>query len=123
MAAFRSVLNVLVLDTLKRGKAVGVGGLSCELLCCASEEALYVLFEAIREDLKYGAISGDWKRVLYVLLPKPGNDPALVCERPEIALMAVDLKLVMQMIRWSSTHRTAGWHAVCCMLKQAGWLV
>lgn len=51
-------------------------------------------------DLRGEAFPESWRRVIYVLLTKPlPNNPALISERREIALMAQDMKLVMHMVR------------------------
>jgi hypothetical protein len=64
-----------VIDSMRKGKAVGAGGLSSELLKCATSEVLRTLYDAIIADVRSGRLSGDWQKVIYVLLPKgaPNN--------------------------------------------------
>ena len=51
-------------------------------------------------DVGAGRIANNWRRVLYALLKKPApNDPCLVSERREIALMAQDMKLLLKRVR------------------------
>eukprot|EP00966_Prymnesium_polylepis_P284118 6563352-Prymnesium_polylepis.1 len=50
-------------------------------------------------DLENGQLSGDWKRVLYALIPKDGCHPNIPSEWREIALMPQDLKICLQMVR------------------------
>ena len=51
-------------------------------------------------DVGVKRVADDWRRVLYALLRKPApNNPKLVGERWEIALMAQDMKLLLTMVR------------------------
>ena len=51
------------------------------------------------QDLAVGKMPSNWHSVLYALVVKPlPNNPALVCGRREIALMAVDMKACLHMV-------------------------
>ena len=79
-------LFVQVLHQMPRGKAVGAGGLSVELLLLAGPTAWKPFYKALMGDLSNGFTPKNWKRVLYVLLVKPyPNDPDLVSQRRDIA--------------------------------------
>ena len=111
-------LFLRVLANMPRGKAVGAGGLSVELLEAAGEEWLGALHAAVLHDLRRGVLAPAWKTVLYALLVKKApNNPECISERREIALMAQELKLVLQMVRWTSFCRLEG-HVDAA---QAGW--
>ena len=108
-----------VLRSMPRGKAVGSGGVSAELIRALGEDAQRDLFHALREDSLSGVLSDDWKRVLYALLPKGyPNDPRKAGDRREIALMAVEMKMLLQMVRKTAytliTSRLA--------IMQVGWI-
>ena len=104
--------------SMHKGKAVGAGGFSIELLSVASEEVLGSLFEALMRDVRSGRVSSDWKRILYVLLRKPGNDHRRLGDLREIALMAQEMKLVLQMVRRVCYCRVAR----RVMHQQVGWV-
>ena len=85
---------------LKRKKSVGAGGFSVELLLEAGAKVQRMFYDVMMADVKAGCIADDWRRVLYALPKKPApNDPCLVSERQEIALMAQDMKLLLKMVR------------------------
>ena len=108
-----------VLHSMPGGKAVGAGGLHAELLWTAGESAQRVFYDALMADLRRGAMPDEWHKVLYALLvkPKPSN-PEVVAERREIALMAHDMKLFLQMVRRISYQRVVG----RVVAEQSGWL-
>ena len=111
-------LFLRVLARMPRGKAVGAGGLSIELLEAAGEGWLQKMHTAVMHDLRRGVLAPSWKTVLYALLVKKApNNPECIGERREIALMAQELKLVLQMVRWTSFCRLEG-HVDA---PQAGW--
>ena len=69
-------------------------------------------------------------RVLYALLKKPApNNPNLVGERREIAMMAQDMKLLLKMVRRECHDRLAdrlinsqmGWHSAALDTPTPGW--
>lgn len=108
-----------VLDRVPRGKAVGAGGFSIELLINADEGTKEAFYNCLIADLKGEVYPEEWHRVIYVLLVKPApSNPALITERREIALMAQDLKLVMHMIRATAYRRITG----RLRFEQCGWL-
>ena len=96
----------------------GAGGFSRELLNGASEEVLRTLFDALMQDVRSGVVSPDWKRVLYVLLNKPGNDNRLASKRRDIALMSQEMKLLLQMVRRVCYTRVAR----RVLHDQVGWV-
>ena len=100
-------------------KAAGAGGFSIQLLKLAPRKVQCVFWRALIRDVTSGNIDADWRRVMYVLLVKPApNDADVVSERREIALMAQEMKLLLQMIRRTCYARVAG-----RMHKSAmGWL-
>ena len=78
-----------VLGNMPSGKAVGAGGFHAELLWQASDEIKRIFYDAMMADLQSQVVPGEWRTVLYALLVKPPpNDPTVVSERREIALMA-----------------------------------
>ena len=108
-----------VLYSMPGGKAVGAGGFHAELLKLSSEAVRRTFFEAMIADLKGHNVPETWRQVLYALLLKPPpNDPDVVGERREIALMAHDMKLLLQMVRRISYQRIVG----RVDSDQAGWL-
>jgi hypothetical protein len=110
---------VQALKRMAAGKAVGAGGLQSEILRTAGTEVQRAMYEACMADLRGGVTPDHWRKVIYVLLIKPPpNDPATVSGRREIALMAQDMKLVMQMVRKASYHRMGGRIA----RQQMGWM-
>ena len=111
-------LFLQVVRSMRKGKAVGAGGFSIELLSGASDEVLRSLYEALICDVRSGVVSSDWKRVLYVLLPKPGNDLREVGQCREIALMAQEMKLLLQMVRRACYCRVAR----RVLHHQVGWV-
>jgi len=108
-----------VLDRVPKGKAVGAGGFSIELLINADEEVKQAFFNCLIADLKGEVYPPEWKRVIYVLLVKPApSNASLISERREIALMAQDMKLIMHMVRATAYRRITG----RLRLEQCGWL-
>ena len=108
-----------VLRRMPKRKGVGASGWSVELLLAADANLRRMFYEAIMADLAGGTIADSWRRVLYVLLVKPApNDARRISERREIALMAQEMKLLLQMVRRVSYARIVGRLAK----EQAGWL-
>jgi hypothetical protein len=108
-----------VLHTMPSGKAVGAGGFHAELLRVAGAPMQRVFYNAMMADLRDERVPEEWKQVLYALLVKGApNNPEVVGERREIALMAHDMKLLLQMVRRVSYQRVCGRLASA----QAGWL-
>jgi hypothetical protein len=90
-------------------KAVGAGGFSIVLLKQAPERVRRVVWEAMVGDATRATFDPDWKRVMYALLVKPlPNRPDLVHQRREIALMAIEMKLLLQCVRRTCYSRVAG---------------
>ena len=107
------------LHAMPSGKAVGEGGFSASLLRAASDEVRQLVYQAIIADLTEGKVSKHWKVVLYALLVKPApNDPDVVSQRREIALMAHDMKLLLQMVKRVCYQRIIG----RISKEQGGWL-
>ena len=107
-----------VLHEMPRGKAAGDGGFTVELLQLASVEVQSAFFEAMISDVRGRVLPRQWHSVLYALLPKPApNDSRVVSENREIALMPVDMKLFLQMVRRATYAKMVGRIAV----EQAGW--
>jgi hypothetical protein len=77
-----------VLGSMPSGKAVGEGGFHAEMLRVAGVEVQRAFYEALMADLRGKRVPKHWRKVIYVLLPKPGNDDSVVSLRREIALMA-----------------------------------
>ena len=100
------------LDTLRNmpaDKAVGKGGFSLLLLELAGREAQLLFYDALMRDIRTGRHPANWRHVLYVLLVKPApNNPELVQQRREIALMPQDFKLFTQMVRRVAYARLTG---------------
>jgi ribonuclease HI len=108
-----------VLKRVPRGKAVGHGGFSIELLINADRGVKEAFYECLMADLRGEVFPESWRRVIYVLLTKPlPNNPALISERREIALMAQDMKLVMHMVRATAYRLITG----RLLPEQCGWL-
>ena len=108
-----------VLNRVPRGKAVGHGGFSIELLIHADRCVKEAFYECLMADLRGEVFPDSWHRVIYVLLTKPlPNNPALISERREIALMAQDMKLVMHMVRATAYRLITG----RLLPEQCGWL-
>ena len=108
-----------VLRKMPKRKGVGSSGWSVELLLAADANLRRMFYEAVMSDLEGKTLADSWKRVLYVLLVKPApNDARRVSERREIALMAQEMKLLLQMVRRVSYARIVGRLA----REQAGWL-
>ena len=94
---------------MPRGKAVGAGGLSMEMLLAAGVDTQRAFYRAMMSDLRGKRVPSEWKTVLYALLVKPApNDPEVVAQRREIALMPQDMKLLLQMVRRASYQRIVG---------------
>lgn len=108
-----------VLYSMPAGKAVGAGGFHAELLRAAGEEVQKAFYRVMMKDLRGLRVPEEWKTVLYALLiKKPPSRPDVVSQRREIALMAHDMKLLLQMVRRVSYQRMVGRLA----MEQAGWL-
>ena len=108
-----------VLKRVPRGKAVGYGGFSIELLIHADREIKKAFYDCLVADLRGGDFPPSWRKVIYVLLTKPPpNNPALISERREIALMAQDMKLIMHMVRATAYRLITG----RLRSEQCGWL-
>lgn len=108
-----------VLFSMPGGKAVGAGGFHIELLRQAGGAAQRAFYDAMIADIREGRrVPAHWRKVLYVLLEKPGNDNSRVDQRREIALMAHDMKMLLQMVRRVSYQRMVG----RVMAEQAGWI-
>ena len=108
-----------VLQRVPRGKAVGYGGFSIELLIHADRGIKRAFYECLMADLRGGEFPPSWRKVIYVLLTKPPpNNPALISERREIALMAQDMKLIMHMVRATAYRLITG----RLRPEQCGWL-
>jgi ribonuclease HI len=108
-----------VLKRVPRGKAVGHGGFSIELLLHADRCVKEAFYDCLMADLQGGVFPESWRRVIYVLLTKPlPNNPALISERREIALMAQDMKLIMHMVRATAYRLITG----RLRFEQCGWL-
>jgi ribonuclease HI len=108
-----------VLKRVPRGKAVGHGGFSIELLIHADREIKKAFYECLMADLRGGEFPPSWRKVIYVLLAKPPpSNQALISERREIALMAQDMKLVMHMVRATAYRLITG----RLRSEQCGWL-
>jgi len=98
---------------------VGAGGFSTDLLLLAGDEAKKAFYEALMMDVRGKHVDATWRRVLYVLLEKPlPNDPEVIDQRREIALMPQDMKLLLQMVRQVSYQRIVG----RVTSAQSGWL-
>jgi hypothetical protein len=107
-----------VLHSMPKGKAAGEGGFTVELLRAASRDIQFGFFEALMNDVNGRVVPKAWHSVLYALLPKPApNDNAIVGENREIALMPVDMKMFLQMIRRAAHAKLVARIAV----EQAGW--
>ena len=107
------------LACMPSGKAVGAGGFSAELLRAAGEAVQRAFYEALICDVREKQVPDEWRTVLYALLVKPAPSNAdVVSERREIALMAHDMKLLLQMVRRVSYQRILGRMSSA----QAGWL-
>jgi ribonuclease HI len=107
------------LHRMPRGKAVGAGGFSAEMLRLAGDDVKRAFYDALMDDVRGKCLAPTWRRVLYVLLEKPKpNNPEVIAERREIALMAQEMKLLLQMVRSVAYQRVVS--RVLC--NQAGWL-
>ena len=107
-----------VIYTMPKGKSVGAGGFSIELLLAAGVDAQRAFYDAMMHDLAGQRVPSEWKTVLYALLVKSGNNPDVVSLRREIALMPQEMKLLLQMVRRASYQRIVG----RVLHSQAGWL-
>ena len=108
---FTFELWVEVLYCMPKGKAVGVSGFSVELLVAherggAVQRAFY---DALMRDLQAKRIPATWRVVIYALLVKPPlNNPEIVAERREIALMEQDMKLTLMLANVTAYERVLG---------------
>ena len=108
-----------VLHTMPAGKAVGAGGFHAELLREAGEDVQKAFYRVLMRDVQGQRVPQEWKTVLYALLrKKPPSRADVVSQRREIALMAHDMKLLLQMVRRVSYQRLVGRLA----MEQSGWL-
>ena len=108
-----------VLNSMPSGEAVGAGGFHAELLREAGEPAQRAFYKAMMSDLRGNRVAEEWRVVLYALLKKkPPNRPDIVGQCHEIALMAHDCKLLLQMVRRVSYQRITG----RLLSAQAGWI-
>ena len=72
---------------------------AAELLRAAGEPAQRAFYKALISDLREKRAPEEWRTVLYALLVKPPpSNPDVVAERREIALMAHEMKLLLQMV-------------------------
>ena len=82
MFTFKDFLRAL--KKMPKGKAVGAGGLSVELLLAVGKEAQAEFYEALMQDVERGCLPSTWGKVLYVLLVKPlPNNPNQTAGRRE----------------------------------------
>lgn len=107
-----------VLVSMPGNKSVGAGGLLVELLCAAGTDTQRAFYTAMINDLRQQRVPENWRVVLYALLEKKDANPDVVAERRETALMAQDMKLLLQMVRRVSYQRIVG----RIVNAQAGWL-
>ena len=90
-------------------KAVGAGGFSISLLKRAPTDVRKVVWRAMVGDASRATFDPDWRRVMYALLVKPlPNRADVVSQRREIALMAIEMKLLLQCVRRTCYSRMAG---------------
>ena len=109
----------VTLRGMKRKKSVGAGVFSVALLLEADEVVRRVFFDIMMADVGAKRVADDWRRVLYALLKKPApNNPNLVGERREIALMAQDMKLLLKMVHRECHDRLTD----RLINSQMGWL-
>ena len=114
-------LFVRTLYAMPTGKAVGQSGFAVEMLTAFARHGpeQRAMFDAIMADLKAAAVPPSWRVVVYALLVKPPpNNPNVVCERREIAIMEQMMKLTLQMTRSVSYSRASG----RIHRAQQGWL-
>ena len=112
---------VSTLYAMPKGKAVGMSGFSVELLRTFAKggREQEEFYEAIMGDLKRELIPASWKVVIYALLVKPPpNNPAIVAERREIAIMDQLMKTVEKATQRRSYDRMSG----RVLNPQMGWL-
>ena len=108
-----------VLHDMPKQKSVGASGLSVELLIAAGKTIQREFYDALMADVHNRVIPHEWRRVLYVLLVKPAPNRAdVVDQRREIALMAQELKLFMQMVRRVAYSKVIGRISA----EQGGWI-
>ena len=104
---------------MPKKKSVGADGLSAELLQAAGTEVQKEVYNAIVADLTGGAVPGEWREVLYALLvKKPPNNPDVIADRREIALMSQGMKLFLQVVRHTAYRKVLG----RVDKAQMGWL-
>ena len=112
-------LFIEVLYSMPSGKAVGAGGFHAELLREAGEPTQRAFYDAMMSDVRGKRVPEEWRTVFYALLAKkPPSREDVVSQRREIALMAHDMKMLLQMVRRVSYQRIVG----RVMSAQAGWL-
>ena len=88
------------------GKAVGEGGFHIELLRAADDIVLRLFYDVMMDDLVRGVVPDNWHVILYAMLVKPPpNNPRLLGQRREIALMASDMKICLHMLRTAAYSR------------------
>ena len=95
-------LFLLVLKAMKSGKAVGQSGFSVELLRVfdGGSAIQRCFYEAMVAEWRLGTTPPSWRAVVYALLVKPApNDPAVVAQRRDIAIMEQAMKLQLQCAR------------------------
>jgi hypothetical protein len=118
-AEFTWDVFIQAVGRMRQGKAVGVDGVAIELLRAAGEPVLRELYQAILQDVQADVVPAQWRVVLYSLLVKPPpNNPDVVDQRREIALMSQMSKLALHMARWTAYRRLTG--RIC--QAQLGWL-
>ena len=114
-------LFVLTLYSVQGGKSVGPSGFSVDLLRVFERggDEQRAVYDAIMGDLREARIPASWRTVVYALLAKPPpNDPDIVGERREIALMEQLMKVVLRAARAVTYERLEG----RVLAPQMGWL-
>ena len=64
---------VAAMKELKTSKAAGVDGIPAELIKCLGEEGVSMMWQMCKKIWKTGKWSTDWRRAVFVTLPKKGN--------------------------------------------------
>ena len=114
-------LFVQTLYAVQGGKSVGPSGFSVDLLraCGRGGEVQRAVYDAIMADFKEARIPASWRNVVYALLVKPPpNNPDIIGERREIALMEQLMKVVTRAARSATYGRMEG----RVLAPQLGWL-